>query len=131
LVFPDRNELFHVDVEEITCEPNDVFLVKKPLDTSQVVTAAQQLEFIARTAYLQENANASTMNLPPQKEGPMQSKGTTANDFARLPMLSVEQILIESKCLYCGNRIVSSVFEGLDDLEAEHRIGCPKPAKKK
>ena len=61
---------------------------------------------------------------------PMQSKGTTANDFTRLPVLSVEQILIESQCLYCGNRIVSSVFEGLDEMEAEHRISCPKPSPK-
>lgn len=66
----------------------------------------------------------------PEGTVPMQSKGTTANDFMRLPVLSVEQILIESKCLYCGNRIVSSVFEGLDEMEAEHRIGCPKPTPK-
>jgi hypothetical protein len=60
----------------------------------------------------------------------MQSRGTTANDFVRLPVPSVEQILVESKCQYCGSRIVSSVFEGLDKMEAEHRIECPKPPEK-
>ena len=56
----------------------------------------------------------------------MQSRGTTANDFVRLPVPSVEQILIESRCQYCGNRIVSHVFEGLDEMEAEHRLKCSK-----
>ena len=54
----------------------------------------------------------------------MQSRGTTANDFVRFPVPSVEQILIESRCQYCGDRIVSSVFEGLEEMEAEHRIKC-------
>jgi hypothetical protein len=57
----------------------------------------------------------------------MQSRGNTANDFVRLPVPSVEQILVESQCQYCGNRIVSSVFEGLEDMEAEHRTRCSKP----
>ena len=52
----------------------------------------------------------------------MQSRGITTNDFARLPVPSVEQILIESRCQYCGSRIVSSVFEGLEEMETEHRI---------
>jgi hypothetical protein len=57
----------------------------------------------------------------------MQSRGNTANDFVRLPVPSVEQILVESQCQYCGNRIVSSVFEGLEEMEAEHRTRCSKP----
>ena len=60
----------------------------------------------------------------------MQSRGTTANDFVRLPVPSVEQILVESKCQYCGSRIVSSVFEGLDEMEAEHRIKCSRLSEK-
>jgi hypothetical protein len=54
----------------------------------------------------------------------MQSRGITTNDFARLPVPSVEQILIESRCQYCGSRIVSSVFEGLEEMEAAHRVDC-------
>ena len=61
----------------------------------------------------------------------MQSRGTTANDFVRLPVPSVEQILVESKCQYCGSRIVSSVFEGLDEMEAEHRIKCSSRQKRR
>jgi hypothetical protein len=57
----------------------------------------------------------------------MQSRGTTTNDFVRLPVPSVEQILVESRCQYCGSRIVSSVFEGLEEMEAEHRIKCSTP----
>jgi hypothetical protein len=60
----------------------------------------------------------------------MQSRGTTSNDFERLPVPSVEQILVESRCQYCGNRIVSSVFEGLEEMEAEHRIKCSRPPEK-
>lgn len=56
----------------------------------------------------------------------MRSRGTTTNDFVRLPVLSVEQILVESRCQYCGTRIVSSVFEGLEEMEAEHRIECSR-----
>jgi hypothetical protein len=54
----------------------------------------------------------------------MQSRGTTTNAFVRLPVPSVGQILVESKCQCCGSRIVSSVFEGLEEMEAEHRIKC-------
>jgi len=54
----------------------------------------------------------------------MQCRGTTINDFVRLPVPSVEQILVESRCQYCGSRIVSSVFGGLEEMEAEHRIKC-------
>lgn len=61
----------------------------------------------------------------------MQSRGPTTDDFARLPVSSVEQILIESRCQYCGNRIVSSVFEGLGEMEAEHRIECSRLSVKK
>jgi hypothetical protein len=39
---------------------------------------------------------------------------------------SAEQILIESRCQYCGSRIVSSVFDGLEEMEAEHRIKCSR-----
>ena len=60
----------------------------------------------------------------------MQSPGATTNDFVRLPVPSVEQILVESRCQYCGSRIVSSVFEGLEEMEAEHRIKCSKPPEK-
>jgi DNA-directed RNA polymerase subunit RPC12/RpoP len=56
----------------------------------------------------------------------MQSRGTTTNAFERLPVPSVEQILVESRCQYCGSRIVSSVFEGLEEMEAEHRIRCSR-----
>ena len=61
----------------------------------------------------------------------MQSRGTTANDFMRFPVPSVEQILIESRCQYCGDRIVSSVFEGLEEMEAEHRIKCSNSGRKR
>ena len=54
----------------------------------------------------------------------MQSRGVTTNGFARLPVPSVERILIESRCQCCGSRIVSSIFEGLKGMEAEHRIAC-------
>jgi hypothetical protein len=60
----------------------------------------------------------------------MQSRGTTANDFMRFPVPSVEQILIESRCQYCGDRIVSTVFEGLEEMEAEHRIKCSREPEK-
>ena len=56
----------------------------------------------------------------------MQSRGTVTNDFARLPVSSVEQILIESRCQYCGSGIVSSVFEGLEEMEAADRIECSR-----
>jgi len=56
----------------------------------------------------------------------MQSRGATTNHFVRLPVPSVEQILVESRCQYCGSRIVSSVFEGLEEMEAEHRIKCSR-----
>jgi hypothetical protein len=56
----------------------------------------------------------------------MQSRGATTNDFVRLPMPSVEQILVESRCQYWGSRIVSSFFEGLEEMEAEHRIKCSR-----
>lgn len=61
----------------------------------------------------------------------MQCRGTTPNDFVRLPLPRVEQILVESKCGYCGVRIVSSILAGLDGMEAEHRIECPKPPEKR
>jgi hypothetical protein len=56
----------------------------------------------------------------------MQSRGTTNNDFVRLPVPSVEQILVESRCQYCGSRIVSKVLEDLEEMEAEHRIKCAR-----
>ena len=65
-------------------------------------------------------------NVSLERMAPMQSRGTTTNDFRRLPVSSVEQILIESRCQYCGSRIASSVFEGLEEMEAAHRVDCSR-----
>ncbi len=61
----------------------------------------------------------------------MQSRGYYRQCLCpTLPVPSVEQILVESKCQYCGSRIVSSVFEGLEEMEAEHRIKCSRVPEK-
>jgi len=67
-----------------------------------------------------------TMRVPPRKDGPNAVSGMlppiTLCDYQP----SAEQILVESRCQYCGSRIVSSVFDGLEEMEAEHRIKCSR-----
>ena len=54
----------------------------------------------------------------------MQSQGITTYDFQRLPMPSVEQIFDRIQISILREQDRFQRFEGLEEMEAEHRIEC-------